>query len=122
MRGFPNLLCPVLGSGSVSIRVAGVERSEPPDAANPGGSQNLNPSHPHKVQTDPLPDNQSFLSAKFVSSVVKDSDGDFVVSLFPGELELEFVDADEGEFLFGQFQVAGRCLFDNDRDAETQSE
>ena len=43
-------------AGQFQIRVAGVvfdpeaqtrrERSEPPDAANPGGSQNLDPSHP----------------------------------------------------------------------------
>jgi hypothetical protein len=42
-------------SGSVSIGVAGVERSDPPDVAIPGGSQYLDPSHPNKVQSDPLP-------------------------------------------------------------------
>ncbi len=53
---------------------------------------------------------------------LKNSDGDFIVSLFAGEVELEFADADEGGIFFGQIQVAGRSLFDNDRNAETQSE
>jgi len=32
------------GSGSVSVRVAGVEQSEPPDVASTGGSESLDPS------------------------------------------------------------------------------
>jgi hypothetical protein len=42
-------------SGPVSIRVAGVERSESPDIAISGDSQNLDPSHLNQVHTVPLP-------------------------------------------------------------------
>ena len=55
-----------LGSGPVSIRVAGVERSEPPDAVNSGGSQSLDPSHPRKVSNWPTSQNYDLPKGQIV--------------------------------------------------------